>query len=681
MFIDEALEQVLVGFTLTLAQGVITSNAYFSEAEIKRYLAVRRQFYPSFQEACTDLATYLEDEPRFQPAIPLLKQIARMPVGQFQQGLIKARQAMLSIVHLRHEIDDPKIVRFNMLLSRLFKLTKSIDTKGDDYYMVQYEFKDVLEMAIRLTYVPTQIKTLFRKILKLGGNASDYNFPEDANPGAWFDMPPEQRIAIRDQVKKTKAEQEAAFKIEDSEARVAEYRRTSKALADLQAEAGVNLKIINQEDREDINTLLNREKNKQADGPTAFLIDRFQRRLKRTVERYPDYHQRLTPRELGKLFTLLNRAKTMGTVRRIIQEAVDREILTQAVLEDLDKQIQKTQKNLAVRSGRPLAPLTWEPMDEGTFQAKHDAGEIRFGKAMPPEEQKEILGKVSRAVTDLETLFGKGFAGKHARPLNFYFDTTSDSPFAMASYFGWDDKWRWQPRVAFGADYENLLSHELSHYLEDLLAYRVEKETNPNMPGYQYGDIAHGRGDIFGRTGVALEHSLEMLEHTALFKDNIPEVLDLIKEVLATPDYQRWKDMLGASLDMTMDKALQEAGIDYDHPDYRRYSHARFKSELPPAVLARAEELYIKMMDGDSRKLTYHHSGTEVWARLCEQYVYTKLAEVGISNPWLTQLSYDVEDLPQYVEEETFEKRIKPLMDRLFAKLKERKFIGRKHQC
>jgi hypothetical protein len=61
---------------------------------------------------------------------------------------------------------------------------------------------------------------------------------------------------------------------------------------------------------------------------------------------------------------------------------------------------------------------------------------------------------------------------------------------------------------------------------------------------------------------------------------------------------------------------------------------------------------------------------------MVEQYVATKLAESGIANPWLNQLSYDLDDLPQMMDQTTFEQKIVPLLDKVFATIKEKSLVA-----
>jgi hypothetical protein len=190
-----------------------------------------------------------------------------------------------------------------------------------------------------------------------------------------------------------------------------------------------------------------------------------------------------------------------------------------------------------------------------------------------------------------------------------------------------------------------------------------------------------GSGDLFGSTGVDLEWWVESNKNR---KSNpIPEVTEFAETVVNTPDFKRWKDMtgnlhhdfIGTAIETLTGKRPYE--LEKGHPYNSIYRDVpRFKSEWPPELLAETEKAFKARGDGDGRKLNYYNSGTEVWARMVEQYVATKLADAGISNPWLTQLSYDVEDLPQMMDQKRFEQLIVPILDRLFRTIKDRQLVA-----
>jgi hypothetical protein len=172
-----------------------------------------------------------------------------------------------------------------------------------------------------------------------------------------------------------------------------------------------------------------------------------------------------------------------------------------------------------------------------------------------------------------------------------------------------------------------------------------------------------------------------MLDHYV--KLGIPELKELAETVVSTDDYARWKDKTGSAYETAMPRAIENlTGMPYyklpeGHP-YKGALDVPYRSQLPEELREETEKVYSQITDGDTRKLRYYQSGTEIWARMMEQYVYTKLAEVGIVNPYLTQLTYDIDVMDQFMEEKTFEEKVKPIMDRLFARFKERQLTARR---
>jgi len=185
-------------------------------------------------------------------------------------------------------------------------------------------------------------------------------------------------------------------------------------------------------------------------------------------------------------------------------------------------------------------------------------------------------------------------------------------------------------------------------------------------------------------TPPKLDYMAETLDagtpHAKKLEKHLPEVKELVDAIVGLPDYTRWKDMLSSGHDMAMGDAVQaltgksQYDLPRDHPyNYMNTGEAKLKSQLPPELVAESEKQYANMMRGDTRKLSYHYSSVEVWARVCEQYVYYKLAKKGVANPWLNWMAYDGDS---YVDEETFEKVLEPILDRLFARLKDRKMLA-----
>ncbi len=678
---EDTLEIVAAGMALLLVQNYIVTNAFFDEKEIKKYLALRRQFHGQFTQACADLADAFEGGkfgPGVQPAIQSLRAISQLSIRQEQQALRLMAKTFRGLRHLSYkDVDDPKILRIINIARKLNVPTEQYD-RDYDYF---------LQSLIRVNAIPAPLRTLIRKVVKMP--VPGKTIYEQASPGAWFEMPEDQKKTLREVAEKTKQEQDAIWEgpyKDDPEKRLELYHSTANRLQKVQNLAGVNLGIITKEDNEPLEPILRRESKLDADGPTEFIRLKLEQYIKTAgAYRYQRKEGEPLPREIAKLLTLLKKAKTFPTIRRIVGEAVDRDILGRGSKEDVENILNQVQKNRAIREGKPLVPLQFEPKTPEQFRADHDTGEVEFVGDYSEDQKKEILGRVSRAISDLEGVYGKGFCGKHAKKLAFRFGGSS-SFMAKAHYFDFDDKRVWQPRVTFGEDYEGVLAHELSHYLEDLLSHRIAVQEDPDRVEElrRKGIEGAGGGPIFGNTGVPLSRlgkdatAWSNKSREAIGK-TIPEFVEFIDAVLESPDYKRWEDKLGSAMDTALPGAIQNlTGMSYydlpkDHPYYGLIEKAQYRSDLPPEVLAEAQRYYKELTGGDDRKMTYYQSGTEVWARMCEQYVYNKLIDAGISNPWLTWMSYD-EDV--YMDEKTFDEKLRPIMDRIFARLKGRNLLA-----
>jgi hypothetical protein len=678
---EDTLEIVAAGMALLLVQNYIVSNAFFDEKEIKKYLALRRQFHGQFTQACADLADAFEGGkfgPGVQPATQSLRAISQLNIRQEQQALRLMAKTFRGLRHLSYkDVDDPKILRIINIARKLNVPTEQYD-RDYDYF---------LQSLIRVNAIPAPLRTLIRKVIKMP--VPGKTIYEQASPGAWFEMPEDQKKTLQEVAEKTKQEQDAIWEgphKDDPEKRLELYRSTANRLQKIQNLAGVNLGIITKEDKEPLEPILRRESKLDADGPTEFIRLKLEQYIKTAgAYRYQRKEGEPLPREIAKLLTLLKKAKTFPTIRRIIGEAVERDILGRGSKEDVENILNQVQKNRAIREGKPLVPLQFEPKTPEQFQIDHDTGEVEFIGDYSEDQKKEILGRVSRAISDLEGIYGKGFCGKHARKLAFRFGGAS-SFMAKAHYFTFDDKRVWQPRVTFGEDYEGVLAHELSHYLEDLLSHRIAVQEDPERVEElrRKGIEGAGGGMIFSNTGVPLSRlGKDATPYANQSREQIgkviPEFVEFIDAVLESPDYKRWEDKLGSAMDTALPRAIQNlTGMSYydlpkDHPYYGLIEKAQYRSDLPTELLAEAQRYYKELTGGDDRKMTYYQSGTEVWARMCEQYVYNKLIEAGISNPWLTWMSYD-EDV--YMDEKTFDEKLRPIMDRLFARLKGRKLLA-----
>jgi hypothetical protein len=680
---DDTLEIVTAGMSLLLVQNYIVSNAFFDEKEIRKYLSLRRQFHGQFTQACNDLADAFE-EGRFgdgvKPAIPALRAIGQLNVRQEQQALRLMVKAFRGLRHLTYkDVEDQKILRLINIARKLGVPTEQYDR--------DYEY--FLQNLVRVPVIPAPLRTLIRKVVKMPSPGKQLY--ETTNPGAWFEMPEDKKKNLREVADATKAEQEAIWTgpyKDDPEKRMELYRSTANRLQKIQNLAGVNIGVVTRESEEPLDKILKKESQLESDGPTEFVRLKVEEYV-RTSGAYRSQRKEgePVPREIGKLLTTLRKAKTFPTIQRVIKDAIAREVLSRSADDDIGNILAQAGKNRAIRDGKPLTPIQFEPKTPEQFQVEHDTGPVEFEGDYTDEQKQEVLGRVSRAIGDLESIYGKGFCGKHAKKLAFRFGGSSGF-MAKAHYFDFDDRRVWQPRVTFGEDYEGVLAHELSHYLDDLLSHRIAVQESPERVEElrRKGIEGAGQGGSFGRTGVPLSrlgqdaNPWANKSREALGK-SVPEFVEFIDAVLATPDYKRWEDKLGSAMDTALPGAIQKlTGMSYydlpqDHPYYGLIEKAKYKSDLPPELLAEAQRYYKELTGGDDRKLAYYESGTEVWARMCEQYVYNKLIDAGISNPWLTWMSYD-DDV--YMEEKTFDEKLRPIMDRLFARLKGKSLLAHK---
>lgn len=685
---ESALGIVMAGVSMLLSQAVVVSNPFFDENEIKRYLTLRRSFHESFTKACNDLADAFDDGlygPQAKTAVQPLRSIAQMTVKQDKAALRLLTRTLRGLKNLSYQdIQDaggsPRLLK---VIRSARSLDRSDSTTPSDYSSTRLDsYLILIEDALRLPEVPAPMKTLFRKVLKNKGfsGPAPTVIDEKINVGAWFDMDAEQKASLRKLAEQLVAQQGAVFKDEpDPEKRHELYKTISEKLRKVVNAAGVNLKILTGEDREPLDAVLKREAKLEMDGPTEFILRKVEAYVLkagtyRSRGKWEDEPSGPVPREVGKLLTVLRKAKTFGSVERVLKEAVERGTLGPSTLEDLQNFFQDATKNRGIREGKRLAPITWEPKTPEQFQEEHNTGPVEFSDELSEDEQKEVLGRVSRAIGDLESVFGKGFCGKHAKKLAFRFGGKAGF-MAAAHYFAWDDKTQWQPRVTFGEEYEGVLAHELSHYFEDMMAYRISKVEDPERTKEQERrGFGAGPGVVFGNTGVPLERygsEGTLSSSRDRIGKTIPELVEFIDTVLGTKDYQRWCDYMGSAFDTALPRAVQNLtgkstyDLPKDHP-YANATDAKYKSQLPPELVAEAEKVYRNLMDGDDRKLNYVQSAVEVWARMCEQYVYNKLIQAGISNPWLTWMSYDDD---KYMDEKTFDEKLMPVMDRLFAAL------------
>lgn len=673
--LDRALETVSIGFGLLLVQFVISTDDFYSQSEIRKYQAVRMGFHKQFSEACMELSVRLHGTAMATACQPL-EQIAALPATQMQQALVKMRRVFQGFSHLRSRDVENRLLKLVRTMWRFQSLTTQSE---DPYRNFGVEVRFLLDDLVKYPSIPAQIKTLFRRTLKQSFNVKV--IPDESDPGAWFELPAMDRVAIRSQALALKEEQDALFhgagdKVltpEENDRRYREHQRIAAELAQLQSRAGVNIHIIEDvSDTEPLDKVIRRESRQTIDAVTEFIVDSYITRTDKARAESEWLRKQTSQRDWGKIRTQLRACKTKETFLRVIRDAVERKLLNRSAVEDAENQVKEADANYSLERGIPLVPLKWAPLTVEEFQAKHQTGEIRFDSSIPDDERSLILGRVSRAVEDLEMVYGAGFCGRHAKKLAFHFGSAMSGT-AAASYFGWDNSNRWQPRVKFGDDYTGLLAHELSHYMDDLMAFELEKK-HGNAPEYQYGDVFHGSGSLFGNNGQTLENVTRWTAEgqgktSTLIRENIPEVLEFMEVVAASPDYTRWSDYAGDHIHFYLEAAIMRVRgkRSYDDPELEKLNDVKFKSEIPADILAEILRMYSKGEAGDTRKLTYWNSGVEVWARMCEQYAYTRLGKVGIANPWLTHMSYKNHDL--FMGQDYFEGNVEPVMDRLFERV------------
>jgi hypothetical protein len=632
-----SIKTVITGYALLLAQSYVVTNPFFGETEIRKFIALRERFHPEFTQACLQLAQNIENGDYghgLETAVPILRSVSQITRKDVHRAILAVTRAFRNLFASNLPPEMPGDIR-NMVY--LAKVCMHADQYG-------HEHKYLFEKVIQSNPEPTQIKTFLRQIIKLPVLATMTPL-EEANPGAWFDMTPEKRVAIRSRMTQLDKELKNAFdQIQDANARSAEYKRISAEQTALNAEAGVPTPIIMRAEEEPLETTLHRESKLEADGPTAYLLDKLIQDIETHFTQYPD--AKVTRRILNALLKELAQARTLTTAQRILRNAIDRKIISRDWEENIKNLISQVSKNKCVAEGIPLQPLRWKHVSPEEFITRH---KLEYNGVVFPnnhEPDTNVLGKVSRAISDLEMVFGNDFCRMHKIPLQFKF--TEPHSGALASYFMYDRKLNaFQPHVTLGQDFDGLIAHELSHFFDDALGYKLGTG-----------------GTLFVNTGVPLTYFNES-------RPPHPLIAEFVKAILASPDYARWEDYLSAAYENVIPDALAKHGFDpYTAKDANGnlYLDAIYKSQLPPGVVETAEKNYRTLTGGDVRKLTYIQSGVEIWARMSEQYVYTKLARMGISNPWLTRITYD--DDPKFMEQKRFETTLEPILDRIFKAIK-----------
>lgn len=650
---SEAVEILVAGYALLRAQTYVATNVFFGETEIRRFVRQREKFHELFSEACGFLADEIAEgdlSASLMAAVPPLRMAARSHKEDSRKIMLETMRAFRSFrVQSLPDATPAPIMRL---------VANAHLAMREDHYGI--EQRQLFERVLRSEVVPSGIKTILRQIVKLPQLATPL---EDVDPGAWFSMSADEQAAIRAQLSEVNAEITATLQIVDSDERWDRYKQLLADQQNLIGRAGVPPTIIQQVEATPVKVLLRQEADMVPNGPCAYMVEKLTADLAEEYEfQSKSRRKSLTKAQLNEMLRDLSRAKTTSTVGRVIQDAVARGVLSSGYGSRVDQLLQQVSKNKCVADGIPMQPLVWAPISVADFTAKYGISDwdgVRFDDSDFPQEQQEVvLGKVSRAIDDLELVFGQGLCTIHKKPLRFRFGGVQSG--ALASYYMYERN-QFQPHVTFGKEFAGLLAHELSHYYDDALGYLVAKDQFPSTTG----------GTLFVNTGVPLSYFRDPRTTDPMRKfQKLPEMVDLINAILDSPDYKRWDDYLPAAYESVLTTAIANitgAGAFYSERN-RAWADARFKSELPPEIVTEADRLYSDLMDGDTRKLSYTVSGVEVWARMCEQYVYTRLARVGISNPWLTQLSYDG---PTFMDQDRFESILEPIFDRIFARLEE----------
>lgn len=689
---ERALDTMTAGITLLVVQNYIVLTPFFNDSEIKKYLKIRRKFHSEFVQACVVVASILEsnsDSGAARKAASELRKLANLPKSKVNQMLIRAARVLKPLGRLDPKDSGlPYDMRYRQMLRSLQFLTDLRDE--DDFQVYQRGLIEILNNLItKYTEYPTKIRSLFRLILKVGlGNVQD--LVSETDPGAWFELDESEKESFKEQANKLEEERKALLNSDsemgpEMDATIKRLNEIQSEQENIQREAGVPLWIITREDDRAIEDVLKDEDDAERDGVTEFLVQKLLVKIEQIKNEYADSSTIRSKRELGKIATQLAQAKSVGTLEKILREGTERKILSW-LQGEFQRQFKIAQKNLVLAKGQEPALLDYEPIDAPEFATKHDVGEIEFSSDFSEEEKREILGRVSRAFEDLETIFGKGFCGKHGVPLKMSFGNVGRFS-AKASYFAYHDSSRFQPEVRFGQDYEGLLAHELSHFLDDALTYQLEqndpewmewkRENNlmtAPMSSSLTGSETSVRADYYVKTVNDPNRSGFWLDK---LRRDLPEIIEFYEVIVETEDFQRWEDKLGGAYEMVLAKAVTAVtGLSWDDEGFREMVDAKYKSELSPEIVEEAKLQYREVMRGDTRKLDYYVNLGEIWARMLEQYVYTKLAEDNITNPWLTQMTYDVDEMDQFMEQATFETKVLPILDSLFSKLKGRDILA-----
>ena len=315
-----AIERLLAGISLLIAQSAILNNPFYTEAEARRFLTIRRSYHKEFVLAAEQFADECESGMHGSAAKSLtypLRGISRLQPNQTQQALVLVARTLRGMRTVVTSSDFDPIVRLLVYKATMIKEDGEEDERYADYISF---FKTVL----RSEAVPASVKTLLRKVIQLGGGSSTREFnlgltPRlEANAGAWFDMSPQERSSIRDAVNESDRIWKDATKggLSSDEVRSA-WLRSQEILRKATNLAGVHPNIIKGgEGKEPLEAILKREQKIEVDGPTAFALDQLRKSYVEMVKKKDNI-----PREQRKLVTVLSKVKTLETFERVLQEA------------------------------------------------------------------------------------------------------------------------------------------------------------------------------------------------------------------------------------------------------------------------------------------------------------------------------------------------------------------------
>jgi hypothetical protein len=219
-----SIKTVITGYALLLAQSYVVTNPFFGETEIRKFIALRERFHPEFTQACLQLAQNIENGDYghgLETAVPILRSVSQITRKDVHRAILAVTRAFRNLFASNLPPEMPGDIR-NMVY--LAKVCMHADQYG-------HEHKYLFEKVIQSNPEPTQIKTFLRQIIKLPVLATMTPL-EEANPGAWFDMTPEKRVAIRSRMTQLDKELKNAFDQIQASGRVKLFKSHRAGIAD-----------------------------------------------------------------------------------------------------------------------------------------------------------------------------------------------------------------------------------------------------------------------------------------------------------------------------------------------------------------------------------------------------------------------------------------------------------------